>query len=167
MLRPLQVLTYSVLLALPAAAQKKSLLEHMVGHWVLQGTIAGKATTHDVDMDWVLNREYVRIHEVSREKDAEGRPAYEAFVFIGKDTDSEACTCLWLDNTGGGGLSAQGLGHGTPTGTSIPFVFRVKEGQAFHNTFTYDAAADSWRWFLDNDENGKMTPFARVTLTRK
>jgi hypothetical protein len=52
-------------------------LSRLVGHWVLAGRIAGKETTHDVDGEWVLNHLYVRIHEVSREKDPKGQPAYE------------------------------------------------------------------------------------------
>src|SRR5208282_4812975 len=31
------------------------LLDHLAGKWVLQGTIAGQETTHDVDADWVLD----------------------------------------------------------------------------------------------------------------
>src|SRR5579872_4632366 len=31
------------------------LLDHLAGNWVLQGTIAGKETTHDVEAAWVLN----------------------------------------------------------------------------------------------------------------
>src|SRR5262245_18610809 len=51
-------------------------LGRLVGDWVLQGKVAGKDTTHDVEAEWVLNHLYVRLHEVSREKDAKGRPAY-------------------------------------------------------------------------------------------
>ena len=34
-------------------------LSRLVGHWVLEGRIAGKDTTHDVDAEWVLNHLYV------------------------------------------------------------------------------------------------------------
>jgi hypothetical protein len=34
-----------------------SLLEHMVGKWILQGTIAGKETTHDIVAEWVLGHQ--------------------------------------------------------------------------------------------------------------
>lgn len=58
----------------PAANSPMELLDHLQGRWVLQGTIGGKPTTHDVQADWVLKQEYMRIHEVSREKDAKGDP---------------------------------------------------------------------------------------------
>ena len=60
-----------------------SLLDRMTGHWVLRGTIDGRATTHDVVAEWVLGREYVRLHEVARERSPTGAPAYEAIVYIG------------------------------------------------------------------------------------
>jgi hypothetical protein len=60
-----------------------SLLAHMTGKWVMQGTIEGQKTTHGVEADWVLGREYIRLHEVSREKNPDGSPAYEAIVMIG------------------------------------------------------------------------------------
>ena len=69
----------------PAARQadpQRALLEKMTGHWVLRGTIAKAQTTHDVDAQWVLDKEYIQIHEVSREKDASGKPAYEAIIHV-------------------------------------------------------------------------------------
>src|SRR5438105_11336806 len=57
-----------------------SLFDRLVGRWVLHGTIARQQTTHDVTFAWMLGREYVRMHEVSRERAANGSPAYEAIV---------------------------------------------------------------------------------------
>src|SRR3954453_8001343 len=57
-------------------------LSRLVGHWVLEGRMAGKDTTHDVDGEWVLNHLYVRLHEVSREKDSRGRPPPQASVYV-------------------------------------------------------------------------------------
>ena len=76
-----------VLVALPASAQQLTLqdplLDHLVGKWVLRGTIEGRETTHDIIAEWVLGHQYVRLHEVSREKNAQSQAAYEAIVFIG------------------------------------------------------------------------------------
>jgi hypothetical protein len=79
-----------------------SLLDHMAGKWILQGTIAGKETTHDMIIEWVLGHQYVRLQEISREKNANGESAYEAIVFIGWDQSMNQYACLWLDVTGGG-----------------------------------------------------------------
>jgi quercetin dioxygenase-like cupin family protein len=141
-------------------------LDSLVGAWVLTGTIRGTPTTHDVTAEWVLNREYLRLHEVSRERDAAGSPVYEAIVVIGWDPGSGEYTCLWLDTTGGGGLAAEGIARGRPAGDSIPFVWRDAGGPSLHNTFVYERGSGTWRWIIDNESGGKLSPFARLTLAR-
>jgi hypothetical protein len=145
----------------------RSLFDHLAGTWVLRGTIAGQQTTHDVDAQLVLNRGYVRLHEVSREKDAKGGPAYEAIVFVSVDQKSGEYSCLWLDSTGSEGLSAAGIAHGRASGNSIPFLFRSVNGDVFHTTFIYLPGEDAWQWEMDGESGGTLQPFARVTLTRK
>lgn len=150
-----------------AAPINDPLLERLTGTWVLKGTIAGQPTTHDVVAEWVLGREYMKIHEVSREQDDKGRPKYEAIVLIGWDEVASEFQCLWLDSTGGGGLTGQGIGHGKRTGDAIPLVFRDPGGSvSFNNTFSYDKGSDSWLWHMDNVQNGKATSFGIVRLTR-
>lgn len=160
-----------VVLSFTASAQAPpvadAMLDHLTGNWVLQGTIAGKETTHDIVSDWVLGHEYVRLHEVSREKDAKGQPAYEAIVFIGLDQPSNQYACLWLDTTGGGGLSGQAIGHAKRSGEEIALLFKDSDGSTFHTTFAYSKSTDTWQWSLDGEEGGKLRPFARVKLTRK
>ena len=150
----------------PATDSPVELLAHLKGRWVLRGTIAGKQTTHDVEADWVLKQEYLRLHEVSREKDTKGDPAYEAIVFIGWDEKAQEYACLWLDSTVGGGLSAQGIAHGKHSGDSIPFLFALSSSDAIRNTFVYDRNSDTWKWLIDNETSGKTTRFADVTLSR-
>ncbi len=159
------------LAAAVAAAPPPSLddpfLDRMVGTWVLRGTIAGKETTHDVACEWVLGHNYVRIREVSREKDAAGRPEYEAIVFVGRDPKGSGYACLWLDNTGGGGLNVQAIGHGVRSGDEIQFLFVGADGSRFHTTFAHSPADGSWQWLMDGESNGKLEPFARVRLTKE
>lgn len=164
----LYVLATLVLTAFPASAQttglQDRLLDRMIGEWVLEGTIAGNPATHDVVFEWVLDHHYVRFHELARETDP---VAYEAIVFIGWDEPSQRYACLWLDSTGGGGLSAQAIGYGAASGDSIPFLFHFPDGSPFHTTFVFDRNTDTWQWHMDGEENGMRRPFARVTLSRK
>lgn len=149
-------------------AAAEALLDKMTGHWVLTGTIARKPTTHDVDVDWILKREYIRIHEVSREKDPAGGPAYEAWIYIVWDAKNTEYAVLWLDNTAAFTFGAEGIGHAKPDGDRIPLLFRDPDGGAIHTTFSYDRTNDTWSWTIDNaDKTGKLSPFATVTLTRK
>lgn len=142
------------------------LLDHMVGNWVLKGTIDGQQTTHDITAKWVLQHRYVQFHEVAREKDSTGQSAYEAIVSLGWVEKSKDYGCLWLDITGSWDFTAGGIGRGKPNGNEIPFLFKSGDGSVFHTTFIYEPAVDSWRWTMDGEDHGKLVPFARVTLTR-
>jgi quercetin dioxygenase-like cupin family protein len=167
-----KTLTWSCALLLSAhglAAQAlppDSLFDRLVGHWVLRGTIARQQTTHDVTFEWMLGREYVQMHEVSRERAANGSPAYEAIVLFGRDPKTGEYGCLWLDNTAATAFDPAGTGRGRVTGDSISFLFNYTATDRFHTTFVYNGASDSWQWHMDNDSAGVRRPFARVTLTR-
>ena len=50
------------------ALHPDSLFPRLIGRWVLRGTIARQQTVHDVTFEWLLGREYVQVHEVSRER---------------------------------------------------------------------------------------------------
>jgi len=143
------------------------LLEHLAGKWVLRGTIGGQVTTHDIAAEWVLGHQYLRLHEISREKTPQGQPAYEAIVLIGWDEAGQQYACLWLDSTGGGGLTGQAIGHAKREGDSISFLFKGGDGSTFHTTFAYDRTTGTWQWLMDGEEGGKLQPFARVKLTKR
>ena len=144
-----------------------SLFPRLVGHWVLRGSIAHQPTVHDVDFEWLLGREYVQMHEVSRERAPNGSPAYEAVVLFGRDPGTGAYACVWMDNTAAAAFPPEGTGHGMVIGDSISFFFQYAAPASFHTTFLYDRSKDSWQWHMDNDSSGVRRPFARVTLTRR
>jgi hypothetical protein len=104
MTKPAAVTVLLVLASLSASARRgplnDPLLDRLVGTWVLQGTIGGQQTTHDIQADWVLAHGYVRLHEVSREKGADGSPFHNTFVY-----DRQADSWQWLmDGEQGGTL---------------------------------------------------------------
>jgi hypothetical protein len=151
-----------------ASSAPEALLDRMTGRWVMTGTIRNTPTTHDVDVDWVLKREYIRIHEVSRDKDASGGIGYEAWIYVVWDAKRSEYAVMWLDNTAATNFSADGIGHAKPDGDRIPFIFKDADGSGIHTTFAYDRAKDTWSWTIDNlDKSGKSSPFARLTLTRE
>ena len=150
-----------------SAAPRDSLLNHLIGRWVLRGPMAGTSVVHDVTFTWVLGTEYVEMHEISRERAAGGAPAYEAIVYLGCDPKTHEYAAMWLDNTAYGAFAPAGIGHAMAAADSIPFVFTSSATSRFHNTFVYDRASDSWAWNMDNDDDGVRRPFGRVTLTRQ
>ena len=144
-----------------------SVFDRLLGHWVMRGTIARQQTVHDVTFERMLGREYLHMHEVSRERSAAGTPEYEAVVLFSRDAKTGEYAALWLDNTGVTTFEPAAVGHGAVSGDSIPFLFKYTATDSFHNTFVYDRATDSWQWHMDNDSAGVRRPFARVTLTRR
>jgi hypothetical protein len=169
MRRMLVTVVLCTIIAPPLAAQglpPDSLFDRLVGRWVLTGTIARRQTTHDVTFQWMLGREYVQMHEVSRERATDGSPAYEAVVLFGRDPATGEYACLWMDNTGAAAFPEAGIGRGAVSGDSIPFLFRYTAATSFHTTFTYNRRTDTWQWHMDNDSAGVRRPFARVALAR-
>ena len=167
-------LIFTVLVARAALAQEhaasapEALLDRMTGHWVMTGTIGKKPTTHDVDVDWVLEREYIRIHEVSRDKDPGGGIGYEAWIYVVWDAKNGEYAVMWLDNTAATNFAPDGIGHAKQDGDRIPFIFKDAEGNGIRTTFAYDRTKDSWSWTIDNvDKSGNASSFAKLTLARK
>lgn len=144
-----------------------SFLDKLEGAWVMTGTVANEEVIHDVYVDRILKRQYVRIHELSREKDADGEPAYEAWIHIAWDKENAEYVVMWLDNTATTNFAPEGVGHGKPDGDRIPFVWKSADGSGIHNTFSYDRVSETWTWEIDNvDASKKASPFARLTMKR-
>jgi hypothetical protein len=157
--------------AFPSAAQNPSpdpvsLLDHLAGNWVLKGTIAGKQTTHDVQAAWILRREYLQLHEVSREKAPNGEPAYEAIILVSFDPKANQYACLWLDSTSGGALTSPVTCRAIPSASTIPFIFTISPSESLHTTFSYRAATDTWQWIIDDITNAKSDRFATLELSK-
>ncbi len=167
----IRVVTILLLLSLPAVAEQQGfqdeLLDHMAGNWLMSGTIGGTQVTHDLVAGWVLGHQYLRFHEVAREVDSGGVPAYEAIVFIGWNQPTSRYTCLWLDVTGSGGQFPEATGHAEPAVDELAFVFDTGDDSIIHTTFTYDRESDVWHWLIEIDRGAKHSTFARVSLTRQ
>ena len=163
----LLALAILVSLATSASAFEDELLDRLVGTWVMRGEIAGNDIVHDLGVEWILANHYIQIKEVSRERNEDGDPEYEALVLIGWDDATEQYACLWLDVTGGEGLTNGVIGMASREGDSIPLVFDMGGDAAIHNTFGYDRESDRWNWQIDNVRGGSSSRFADVTLTRK
>jgi hypothetical protein len=146
--------------------QPDSLLNKLTGNWVLQGTIDGQETTHDITAGRVLNGQYVQLKEVSREKDSKGNPLYEAVVYLCWQEAKKQYFCLWLDNTSNQGISNGVIGRAEQNEDKIEMVFKFSGTIQFHTSFLYHRDTDTWQWLMDGEENGKLQAFARVKLTR-
>jgi len=138
---------------------KDELLENLVGDWKLTRQIRGQTVQNTVQVEWVLNHQFLRIHM----KDTATPSTYEAMVFLGYDNASDRYVVHWIDIFGG--RFSETLGYGKRDGNAIKFVFEYPDGP-FHNTFTWNAAEKSWTFLMEQKKQGKWTTFATDTLRR-
>ena len=140
------------------------LIEHMTGTWNLDGSVMGRTAHHGVQAEWVLNHQFLRIHEkISADAPATER-RYEAIWFLGYDLVSERYVLHLLDVFGT--RFSETLGNGTRDGTAIRFVFEYPDGP-FHTTFRWSPEKDSWEWLMEQkNKDGQWTNFADLKLTR-
>lgn len=167
MIRPkLRFVAIVLALSLSSHAQETGfhdeLLDRFTGHWSLTGTIAGDEVIHSIDSRWVLGHQYLQFDESTDR----GEIDYEATVIIGWDEPSDRYVCLWLDSTGGSGLSNGILGYAEKSEDTLAFIFSGNTSR-FHTTFSYDKSNDTWYWTMDSEKAGQFKPFARLTMERK
>lgn len=140
-----------------------ALLDHLAGNWVAEGTFGDDPTVHDLSAAWVMNHQYLRLRVVSRETGSDGKPDYEATIFIQWDSAAKQYRCAWIDTAG---ISSDSLGNATSSANQIPFVFKTAQGVT-HTTFTYNAQSGQWEIELASEDNGAITPYFHATLTRE
>jgi len=148
----------------PKAVFQDDLLDGMVGKWTTHGTVMGEPIQHKASVEWVLNHQFLRIHETSEAPMDEGEPPYEAMIFVGYDHMSERYVAHWIDVFGG--RASETLGFGKRDGDSIRFVFEYPSGP-FHTTFTWDPSSETWTWDMRTKTGaGEWVEFGRQILEK-
>ncbi len=147
------------------AEWRDALVDHMAGTWKLDGQLVGRAAHHEVQAEWVLNHQFLRIHEKTDADAPASEQRYEATWFLGYDPVSERYVLHLLDVFGA--RFSETLGYGVRDGNTIRFVFEYPDGP-FHTTFRWSPEKDSWQWVMEQkDKDGKWTNFADLKLTRQ
>lgn len=142
----------------PGHVFQDDLLDHLQGTWKATGPIRGRPAEVHVTAAWVLNHQFLHVHEKGVSS------PYEAEIYIGYDNASDRYVIHWIDIYGG--RFSETLGYGTKSGDSIKFVFEYPDGP-FRNTFTWDPKSKTWRFFLENkDTAGNWKTFADQTAVK-
>ena len=160
----LPVLVVSANLACGQAPPKwdDDLVHHLAGAWTLTGQVMGREAHHNVQAEWVLNHQFLRIHEKTVAAAPASESRYEAIWFLGYDAVSERYMLHLLDVFGA--RYSETLGYGTRDGNSLRFVFEYPDGP-FHTTFLWTSETGSWQWLLEQkNKDGKWTNFADLNL---
>jgi hypothetical protein len=147
-----------------SAGWRDDLAGHMAGTWKMAGKVMGHDAHHTVEAEWVLNHQFLRIHEKTDATAPSSEHQYEANWYLGFDPLSERYVLHLLDVFGA--RFSETLGYGVRDGSSIRFVFEYPDGP-FHTTFRWSQEKDTWQWLMEQkDKKGAWTPFADLTLTR-
>jgi hypothetical protein len=142
---------------------KDSLLDNIAGSWKLRGTVMGHPADHKVQAEWVLNPQFLRIHEQDPNASTDASIPYEAWILVGYDNTSERYVVHWNDVYGG--RFSEILGYGTRVGDEIRFIFEYPDGP-FHTTFRWLPEQHQWKWLMQTkNKSGQWTEFADFTLT--
>jgi hypothetical protein len=152
-----------VLGAIPLQAQRPaewhdSFADHLTGKWKVEGKVMGHDAHHEVDGEWVLDHQFIRLHERTAVSAPASESKYEAIWFLGYDAVSGHYVLHLLDVFGG--RYSETLGYGVRSGNEIRFVFEYPDGP-FHTTFRWLPETATWEWLMEQqDKGGKWTPFA-------
>ncbi len=139
------------------------LADRMVGQWKLEGSVMGHPGHHDVEAEWILNHQFVRIYEKTSASAPASEHRYEAIWFLGYDSVSERYVLHLVDVFGA--RFSETLGYGTRDGNAIRFIFEYPDGP-FHTTFRWSPETKSWQWLMEQkDKEGKWRQFADLKLT--
>ncbi|HET7207648.1 MAG TPA: DUF1579 family protein [Terriglobales bacterium] len=139
------------------------LLDRMAGAWRLTGLVAGGNANHDVRAEWILNHQFLQVHEKAVDSSG-GNPPYEAFFIIGYDNASERYVTHLVDIYGG--RFSETLGFGKRAGNSLELVFEYPDGP-FRTVFEWRPEKSEWHWRMtQKNQAGKWTEFGNMTLVR-
>jgi len=148
---------------IPKRVLQDDLLDKMVGKWRLTGSFEGQRVNHAVEARWVLNHQFIEIHEKDLTQPKGDAVAYDALVYVGYEATPQRYVAHWLDVFGGGSAT---LGYGKRTETAIQFDFEYP-GQPWLTTFRWNASTNSWQWLMQTkNKQGLWQEAANMTLLR-
>lgn len=140
------------------------LVDHLAGTWIISGQVSSEDAHHEAQADWILNHQFLRVHEKSSAGAPKGERPYEALWFLGYDPDKKQYVMHLLDVFGRS--YSETSGFGTRGGDQIRFLFDHPDGR-FRTIFRWNPAGGSWEWVMDQqDKSGKWIAFAGLKLSR-
>ncbi len=146
----------------PSVPFKDDFVDKLVGQWVLSGNVMGKAARQALEVQWVLNHQFLQLHFKGEADPAKKEPPYEALVYWGYDNLGERHVIHWIDSFGG--RYSETLGYGTRTQDAVKFAFDGADGP-FHTTFSL-AGGKFTILMRQKDKAGKWMTFAEFSAAK-
>jgi len=146
----------------PDATFQDDLLDRLAGKWRLTGTMMGRELLQECSGDWVLHHKFLRLDCRETRNPPLLGVRYESTMYIGCSSATQRYVVNLVDVFGAG----DSLGFGRRSGDAIRFEWDLPDG-AFENTFTWNAASDTWTSGLrQKDRSGTWKLWGEKTLQR-
>jgi len=123
------------------------LLDHLVGKWDVSATVYGQKFTLDREAEWVMNHQYLRIYEKSREVIPWLKIPFERTIFIGYNHPKKRYLVYELTVHGGDGpIEPEGLSYGERTGNELKVVLTNGSDLVINQRFIWEPESGSWHF---------------------
>ena len=121
------------------------LLDHFVGKWDVSATVHGQKFTLDRETEWVMDHQYLRIHEKSREVIPWLKIPFERTIFIGYNHGSKRYLVYELTVHGGDvPHEPEGFYYAERTGNELKMVLTKGSEVVGKSQFTWDPVSRFW-----------------------
>lgn len=122
------------------------LLDHFVGKWAVNSTVYGRKFTLDRDAEWVMNHQYLRVHEKSHEALPRLNVPFERTFFIGYNRPSKRYVVYELSVHGiDNPNDPPGFAYAERSGNELKIVFRNGSEVVGVGRNIWDPASHSWQ----------------------
>jgi hypothetical protein len=134
------------------------LLDNFVGKWTVAGIVHGQEFKNiDLEAEWVLNHQFLKIHEKGREIVPWLQAAYESFYYIGYDHSNKRYVAH-LMNIMGSDNQVGYLLFGNRAGNEVKFISQLADpatGSFDSESFMWLPESKSWHWVCRLVNKGK------------
>jgi hypothetical protein len=118
------------------------LLNHLVGKWDITGVMYGRADKGTLEAEWVMDHQYLRIHEKSEEVVPEINKPYETEFFIGFNRKTKRYVVHEMDVCGSN--MNEGLFYARRTGNELTLE-KIRDSLLCSvQRFTWEPASGGW-----------------------
>lgn len=132
------------------------LLDHLVGKWDVSATVHGQKFTLYREAEWVMDHQYLRIYEKSREIIPWLKVPFERTIFIGYNHRSKRYIVYELTVHGGDvPHEPEGFYYGERMDNELKMALTRGSEVVAYQRFTWEPASGSWRFQGGRIINGK------------
>ena len=142
-------------------------LNHLVGKWTVSGVVHGAPFQNlNLDAGWILNHQYLQIHEKGTDTVTWLKMPWEAIFLIGYNLKEKHYVAYEL-NVRGVDEPFEGFSHATRAGNKFKISSRVSADEIINQYFIWEPVANSWHLETRLEKAGKEgEPYLDLKATK-